>query len=136
MDAERDWTLAAVATSAGFPAAHLIDEFVWGAPAAFHLTVTATEALSLAYMLAVVGLLVLAARGRRGAYLALAIGGGLILAADILKHGVEILAPGPWRGGPVPVGPAAGLMISALRTAAGAVRRLRGQPRPDHLRPG
>lgn len=136
MDAERDWTLAAGAAFAGFSAAHLIDEFVWGAPAEFHLTVTTTEALSLAYMLAVVGLLVLAARGRRGAYLGLAIGGGVIFAADMLRHGVEILAPGPWRGGPVSVGLAAGLMLSALLTSVGAVRWLRRHPRPDHLPPG
>ena len=135
MDARHDPTLAAGVALAGFSAAHLIDEFVWGAPAEFHLAESTTELLSLAYMLAIVGLLVQAAQGRRGGYLGLAIGGGLIFAADVLKHGADILAPGPWRDGLVSVGLALGLMLSSLITTLAALRRLRAKPAEPHPRP-
>ncbi len=102
---------------AGFSAAHLIDEFVWGAPAEFHLAEDATEVLALAYMTALIGLIAAAARGSRAGFLGLAIAGALISAADILKHGIEIAAPGPWRFGPVSVALALGLTLSALATA-------------------
>lgn len=113
---------------AGFSAAHLIDEFMWGAPAEFHLAESATELLALAYMLAVVGLLVQAVRGRRGGFLGLAIGGGLILLADLLKHGGEIAAPGPWRYGPISVLLAVGLSISSLLMAWASIQWLRTTP--------
>ena len=135
MDARRDPTLAAGVAFVGFSAAHLIDEFLWGAPAEFHLAESTTEVLSLAYMLAIVGLLVQAARGKRGGYLGLAIGGGVILAADVLKHGADILAPGPWRDGPVSIGLALGLMLSSLLMSISALRWLRAQPAGEDPRP-
>ena len=135
MDARRDPALAAGVAFAGFSAVHLIDEFLWGAPAEFHLTQATTELLSLAYMLAIVGLLVQAARGRRGGYVGLAIGGGLIFAADVLKHGADILAPGPWRDGPVSVGLALGLTLSSLLMSVTALRWLRAKPTGEFSEP-
>jgi hypothetical protein len=134
MDSQRDPTLAAGVAFVGFSAAHLIDEFAWGAPSEFHLEENATEVLALAYMLAIVGLLVQAARGRRGGYLGLAIAGGLIFAADALKHGAEILAPGPWRSGPISVGLALGLSLSSLLLALFALRWLRLRSAAGHPR--
>jgi len=62
------WQSAAVACGVvfcAFSAAHLIDEFLWRAPMESHLLEPTTELLALGHMLAVVGLLALAARGRR-----------------------------------------------------------------------
>lgn len=136
IDARRDPTLAAGVAFAGFSAAHLIDEFVWGAPAEFRLAESTTELLALAYMLAIVGLLVQAARGSRGGYLGLAIGGGLIFTADVLKHGADILAPGPWRDGAVSAGLALGLTLSSLLMSITALRWLRAKPAGEAPRPG
>ena len=135
IDARHSLTLAAGVALAGFSAAHLIDEFVWGMPAEFHLAESTTELLALAYMLAIVGLLVQAARGRRGGTIGLAIGGALIFAADILKHGADILAPGPWRSGPVSFGLALGLTLSSLLTSIAALRWLRAMPAREGSRP-
>lgn len=114
---------------AGFAAAHLIDEFVWGAPAEFHLPVVAAEVLSLMFLLSLMGLVAAAARGMRGGYLGLGIAGLLIGVADSLKHGMDILAPGVWRSGIVSQGLAIGLTLAALLTAwtsIAAFRRRRG----------
>lgn len=114
------WRSASILSAvlfAGFSGAHLIDEFVWGAPAEFHLAEDVTELLSLAYLTALVGLIAAAARASRVAFLGLAIAGGLIGVADILKHGIEIAAPGPWRFGLISVGLTLGLTLSALATA-------------------
>ena len=86
-------------------------------------------------MSAIVGLRVQAARGRRAGYLGLAVGGGLIFAANVLKHGADILEPGPWRDGLVSVGLAPGLTLSSLITTLTALRRLRAKPAEPHPRP-
>jgi len=113
----------------GFAGAHLIDEFVWGAPAEFHLTVVAAEVLSLVFLSALVGLVVAAGKETRAGYFGLALIGALIGIADPLKHGMEILSPGAWRSGPVSEGLAIGLTLAALLTAwtsSTAFRRSRG----------
>ena len=46
----------------GFSAVDLIDEFLWDAPAEFHLSVPSTQLLALLIMLALSGIVVLAAR--------------------------------------------------------------------------
>ncbi len=88
-------TLTAAVAFCGFSAAHLIDEFVWGAPAEFHLSIEAAEVLALAYMLALAGLTVAAARGSRPGLRGLAISGALLALADVLKH-----APASWSLAP------------------------------------
>lgn len=85
--------LSAVGFSA-FSAVHLIDEFVWGAPSEFHLTVQVTELLALAYMVAVIGLTVAACHQSPTGYFGLALAGSLIALADVSKHGVEMLSQG------------------------------------------
>jgi hypothetical protein len=120
---------------AGFSGAHLIDEFVWGAPAEFHLAEDITELLALAYMTALVGLIAAAARASRAGFLGLAITGGLIGVADLLKHGMEIAAPGPWRFGAVSVGLALGLTLSALATALASAMAWRVMRSPEARSP-
>jgi hypothetical protein len=108
--------VSAVAFSS-FSAVHLIDEFLWGAPAEFHLSVQTTLFLAFAYMLAVIGLIVAASRGSSTGYLGLSLAGWLIALADVTKHAGQILAPGPWRAGLSSELVAVGLTISALAMA-------------------
>jgi len=101
----------------GFSAAHLIDEFLWGAPQEFHLAVGATLILALLFVTALTGLLVGAAQRRPASAFGLGLIGVLIAVADVAKHGVEIAAAGPWRSGPVSIFLAGGLTLSAVLTA-------------------
>ncbi len=98
-------------------AVHLIDEFLWDAPAEFHLSVDITLLLALLYMLSIIGLLVLAGRGSPGGFGGLSLGGGLIMLADSLKHGTEIIQPGIWRSGFSSELLAFGLTVAAGATA-------------------
>jgi hypothetical protein len=94
----RSAIVSAVAFS-GFSAAHLVDDFLADVPRQFHLSVETTEMLSLAYMIALVGLVAAAAASSRTGYLGLGIAGLLIFASQMLKSIPEILRPGPWRAG-------------------------------------
>jgi len=91
----------------------------------FHLLEDTAELLAFGYMLAVVGLLALAARGRRGGFLGLAIAGSIIVAADVVKHAPEVLAHGPWRSGAVSEGLALGLTLSSLLMLVASILSLR-----------
>jgi hypothetical protein len=123
---------AGAALFVGFSAAHLIDEFLWGAPAEFHLSIEAASILALVFLTSLAGLLASACRGRRAGYVGLAIAGILIAVADALKHVSEILAPGHWRSGAVSEFLALGLTLSAVFTAGASVRALRRRGRiPD-----
>jgi hypothetical protein len=117
--------LVAGATFVGFSAAHLIDEFLWGAPQEFHLAVGTALILALAFVTALAGLLVGAALRRPTSILGLGLAGVLITVADVAKHAIEITAPGPWRSGAVSILLAAGLTLSALLTAVLAFLRWR-----------
>ncbi len=91
----------------------------------FHLLEPTTELLALGDMLAVVGLLALAARGRRGGFLGLAIAGGIIVVADVVKHVPEVLARGPWRSLAVSEALALGLTLSSLLMLVASILSLR-----------
>ena len=112
-----DRLLVCVSLFVGFAAAHLIDEFLFGAPAEFHLSEAVTEMLSLAFVAALAGLVALAGRGSRTSYLGLMIIGSVIAAADLAKHGAEMAQPGPWRSGVVSAFLAIGLVLSGSLTA-------------------
>jgi len=101
----------------GFSAAHLIDEFLWGAPQEFHLAVGTTLVLALLFVTALAGLLAGAAMGRPTSIFGLGLIGALIAVADIAKHGPEIITAGPWRSGLVSILLAVGLTLSASLTA-------------------
>jgi hypothetical protein len=125
LGANRAIVLACGSLFSGFSAAHLIDEFLWGAPAEFHLSIEGALILALIFITSLVGLVALAGRGRRGGYLGLAIIGTLIGLADLLKHVPEILRQGPWRSGVLSEFLVLGLTLSALFTAASSIRALR-----------
>jgi hypothetical protein len=114
MDSNRKVALISACIFSGFASAHLIDEFVWGAPKEFHLSVEFTQILALAFMLSLVGLVVSAALGSSSAFTGLALTGFLIALADILKHLFEILQSGPWRSGFVSEFLALGLIVSGV----------------------
>jgi ABC-type Fe3+-siderophore transport system permease subunit len=102
---------------AGFSAVHLIDDFLFGVPSDFHLSVPFTELLALAYMVALVGLVSAASHRTPAGYLGLTIAGILITLAQLLKSVPEILQPGPWHSGTPSELLAAGLAVSACLTA-------------------
>ncbi len=118
-------TLLSAVAFVSFSAAHLIDEFVWGVPAEFHLSVEITEVLALLFVLSLTGLAIAAARGSRVGLAGLALAGILLVVADVLKHAGEILEAGPWRSGAVSTFLAIGLTLSALSTAVAALCTLR-----------
>jgi len=118
--------LAAGVAFVGFSAAHLIDEFLWGAPQEFHLHVGTTLVLALFFVTALAGLLAGAAMQRPTSTFGLALIGARIAVADISKHGPEIAMARVWRSGPVSILLAAGLTVSAVLTAVLAFLVWRG----------
>ncbi len=110
-------SIASAVFFAGFSAIHLIDDFIFGVPAEFHLAVPVTMFLALAYMIALVGLIVAASQRSPAGYLGLAVAGILIFLAQLLKSAPEILRPGPWHSGWPSEFLAAGLAASAAFTA-------------------
>jgi hypothetical protein len=110
-------SVASAVFFAGFSAVHLIDDFIFGVPAEFHLAVPVTMFLALAYMIALVGLIVAASQRSPRGYLGLTVAGLLILLAQLLKSAPEILQPGPWHSGWPSEFLAAGLAVSAAFTA-------------------
>ena len=111
---------------AAFSAVHLIDDFLFDVPDEFHLSVTTTLWLALAYMAALVGLVAAAAGGSRTGYLGLAIAGVLIALAQLLKSAPEILEPGPWHLGSASELAAVGLGLSAAATTFFSLLARRG----------
>ena len=117
---ERLWSnrvIVAVSVFAGFGAAHLIDDFLYGVPAEFNLSNRMAQALGLAFFAALTGLAALAGRGSRKSYLGFVIIGGLLALADVLKHLPEVLEPGPWRSGLASEVFSVGLIVSGLVSA-------------------
>ena len=113
------WHIAGIGCSvmfSGLSAVHLIDDFLADVPREFNLSVDLTLLLSLAYMVALVGLIAAAAARRRTGYLGLAIAGLLITLAQMLKSIPEMMLPGPWRAGPSSEWIAVGLVVSAFAT--------------------
>jgi hypothetical protein len=109
--------IASAVAFAAFSAVHLIDDFLFGVPLQFHLSVPFTLLLALAYMGALVGLVAAAASHSRTGYLGLSIAGLLIALAQLLKSAPEMLQPGPWHSGLASELAAAGLGLSAALTA-------------------
>jgi hypothetical protein len=99
---------------AGFGAAHLIDDFLYGIPASFGLSNEVSQVLAVFYFIVTSLLLVLAARGSKAGYIGNLVLGLFLLLADMLKHGSEGLFSGQWRSGLFSQGLAFGLMLSAI----------------------
>ena len=82
-----------------FAVPHLIDDFLFGIPAEFGLSVHLTQVLSGIFIVIYLVILLPLARGKKaGLYSAMGMGGFLAL-AGILKHIPLILQPGPYWSG-------------------------------------
>jgi len=128
--AHRRWSNRVIIVSsifAGFGAAHLIDDFLFGVPAEFNLANPPTQFLALAFFVALTGLIALAARGTRASYQGLITIGLLLALADTLKHVPEIVGTTSYRSGTASVVFAIGLIVSGLVMAAVAWLALRHQ---------
>ncbi len=112
----------------GLSAVHLIDDFLAEVPREFHLSVDFTLLLSLAYMVALVGLIAAASARRRTGHLGLALAGLLIALAQILKSIPEMMLPGPWRAGPASEWIAISLAVSAFVTMITSYLAWRSMP--------
>ena len=110
-------TIISAVAFAAFSAVHLIDDFLFDVPLEFHLSVPFTLLLALAFMAALVGLVVAAASRSPTGYLGLAIAGLLIALAQLLKSAPEMLQPGPWHAGLASELAAIGLGAFAALTA-------------------
>ncbi len=124
----RRWSNRVVAVSsifAGFGAAHLIDDFLYGVPAEFNLSNPPTQLLALGFFVALTGLIALAARGTRASYQGLITIGLLLALADTLKHIPEIVGSVSYRSGAASIFFAIGLIVSGMVTAAVAWFALR-----------
>ncbi len=122
------WSNRVVAVSsifAGFGAAHLIDDFLYGVPAEFNLSNPPTQFLALAFFVALTGLIALAARGTRASYQGLITIGLLLALADTVKHIPEIVGSASFRSGAASIFFAIGLIVSGLATASVAWFALR-----------
>ena len=110
---------------AGFGAAHLIDDFLYGVPAEFNLSNPPTEFLALAFFAALTGLIALADRGSRASYRGLITIGLLLALADTLRHVPKILRSVTFRSGAASIIFSVGLIVSGLVTASVAWFALR-----------
>jgi O-antigen ligase len=140
MDKQRTWSNRVVCTAAvfaGFGVAHLIDDFLFGVPAEFHLSNPASQVLGLPFFVALTGLIALAARGSRASYAGLIVIGLLLAAADTTRHIPEMLRAGPYRSGLPSMAFAGGLILSGLTTAAVAYAAWRaGLTRDKYMQEG
>jgi hypothetical protein len=112
---------------AGFGAAHLIDDFLYGVPAEINLSNPPTQLLAFAFFIALTGLVALAARGTRASYQCLITIGLLLALADTLYHVPEIIGSVTFRSGAASIFFAIGLIVSGLVVAAVAWLALRHQ---------
>jgi hypothetical protein len=97
-----------------FSVPHLIDDFLFGIPAEFGLTVHFTQVLAGAFIVIFLGILIPLARGKKGGvYSAMGMGGFLAL-AGILKHIPLMLQPGPYWSGWFSETLIIGLILSGL----------------------
>ena len=125
---DRCWSNRVVVVSsifAGFGAAHLIDDFLYGVPAEFNLSNPPTQFLALAFFAALTGLIALAARGSRASYRGLITIGLLLALADTLRHIPEIVGSVIFRSGAASIIFSVGLIVSGLVTASVAGFALR-----------
>ena len=119
-DRGRVWSnrvVAAASIFAGFGVAHLVDDFLYGVPAEFNLTVVASQVMGCAFFAALTGLIAMASRGSRRSYAGLMIVGALLALADTLNHVPEMMRAAVYRSGSFSQGLAIGLIASGLATA-------------------
>lgn len=100
-----------------FAVPHLIDDFLFGIPAEFGLSVKFTQFLAGVFILIYLGILIPLARGKRRGVIA-AISMGIFLAlAGILKHIPLIIKPGPYWSGWFSEGLIFGMILAGIGVA-------------------
>lgn len=108
------WVIAAYLGLAFFAVPHLIDDFLFGIPAEFGLSVHLTQVLAGIFIVIYLGILVPLAQGKKGGlYSAMGMGAFLAL-AGILKHIPRMIQPGPYWSGGFSEGLIIGLILSGL----------------------
>jgi hypothetical protein len=110
-----------------FAVPHLIDDFLYGIPAEFGLSVRFTQFLAGVFIVIYLGILVWLARDKPiGWYSAMGMGGFLAL-AGILKHVPLILQPGPYWSGWFSEGLILGLILTGVAVLLTGLLGLRSQ---------
>ena len=110
-----------------FAIPHLIDDFLFGIPAEFGISVQLAQFLGGVFIVLYLGILIPMARGKRSGVIG-GIGMGIFLAlAGILKHIPLMLLPGPYWSGWFSEGLIIGLILCGIGVAAagGAVLKSR-----------
>lgn len=119
------WVIIPYLGMAFFAIPHLIDDFLFGIPAEFGLSVHQTQVLAGIFIVLYLGILIpLAQKKRGGVYGALSMGIFLAL-AGILKHIPLIIQPGPYWSGWFSEGLIIGMILSGIAVAGAALLALK-----------
>jgi hypothetical protein len=121
----RNRIVAASLLLAFFSIPHLIDDFLFGVPQEFGLSVQLTQVLGGAFIVLYMLPLVFAARGRKSGYAGMLFWGIFLTLAGILKHIPRIILPGPYWSGWFSEGLIYGLIASGLILALVSLLALR-----------
>jgi hypothetical protein len=108
-----------------FAIPHLIDDFLYGVPAEFSLSVPLTQVLAGVFAVALTLSIVLAGRDRRAGYYACLFWGVFLALAGVLKHIPRILNPGPYWSGWFSEFLIYGLVISGITLGVVSIWALR-----------
>ena len=113
-----------------FAIPHLIDDFLYGVPAEFGLSVPFTQVLAGVFAVALTLSITLAGQDRTAGYVTCLFWGVFLALAGILKHLPRMLNPGPYWSGWFSEFLIYGLIVSGIALAAAsiwALRELRNQ---------
>jgi hypothetical protein len=122
---KRKVVLALYLVLAFFSIPHLIDDFLFGIPAEFGLSVHLTQLLAGVFIVLYLAILIPLSQGKRpGVYGAMGMGIFLAL-AGILKHIPLMIQPGPYWSGWFSEGLIIGMILSGLACSLAAIVLLR-----------
>ena len=111
-----------------FAIPHLIDDFLFGIPAEFGISVKLAQFLSGVFIVLYLGILIPLTRGKRSGVIAASAMGIFLALAGILKHIPLMLQPGPYWSGWFSEGLIIGLILSGVGVAAAGVAALKTRP--------
>ena len=119
------WVILLYLVLAFFAVPHLIDDFLFGIPAEFGLSIHFTQVLAGIFIVIYLGILIPLAQGKKGGLYS-AMGMGIFLAlAGILKHIPLIVQPGPYWSGWFSESLIFGLILSGIAVAVAALSALK-----------
>ena len=93
------WVVCAYLVLAFFSVPHLIDDFLFGVPAEFGLSIHFTQFLAGVFIVIYLGILIPLARGKKSGKIGAMSMGGFLALAGFLKHIPRIIQPGPYWSG-------------------------------------